>query len=124
LIKLAKEINKPPTAEQIVARDTVVKAVLALNQNQFIKNSQSLRLPTAINNGSSLIDENKITSTKCSKSLLNEIFSQMNYNDLKKQKIKQAKNQIWTSFIDGCIQTSTDPQTHVTNLCKQHKIIL
>jgi len=108
-----------------VARDTVIKSVLALNQNQFIKNSQSLRLPSAINNvTSSSIDENKITSTKCSKSLLNEIFSQMNYNDMKKQKIKLAKNQIWSSFIDSCIQSSADPQAHVTNLCKQHKIIL
>jgi hypothetical protein len=123
IVKLAKETNKPLTAEQIVARDTIIKSVLALNQNQFIKSAQFLRLPSTSNNVP-LIDEGKITSTKCSRSLLNEISSQMNYNDMKKQKIKQAKNQIWSSFIDGCIQSSSDPQTHITNLCKEHKIIL
>ena len=111
----------------------MVKAVLTLNQCQFIKSSQFLKLnttsilPTSNAINSNIIDENRSTvqnsSSKCSKSLLNEIFSQMNYNDLKKQKIKQAKKQIWSSFVDNCIQTTADPQTHVTNLCKKHKII-
>ena len=110
----------------MVARDTVVKAVLAINQSQFMKNTQSNKLNLSSSTfppiNSNILEENK-SSDRCSKNLLNEIFSQMNYNDLKKQKIKQAKKQIWSSFIESCIQTSADPQTHLTNLCKQHKII-
>ena len=112
----------------MVARDTVVKAVLALNQSQFMKNTLSNKLN--ISSSSSfppinfnILDDNKSSNDRCSKNLLNEIFSLMNYNDLKKQKIRLAKNQIWSSFIESCIQTSADPQTHVANMCKQHQII-
>ena len=52
------------------------------------------------------------------------MISQMSYNDLKKQKIKQTKNVIWSQFMDNCIQSLNDPQTHINNLCKQHKIVL
>ncbi len=59
-----------------------------------------------------------------SRALLNNMISQMSYNDLKKQKIKQTKNLIWSQFMDNCIQSLNDPQTHINNLCKQHKIVL
>jgi hypothetical protein len=64
------------------------------------------------------------TNNEQSRTLLSNMISQMNYNDLKKQKIKQTKNVIWSQFMNNCIQSLNDPQTHINNLCKQHKIVL
>jgi leucine-rich repeat-containing protein 49 len=143
VIKLAKEtsISKAQSAEQIVARDTVIKAVLALNQNQYVKSTQSLKTTSQItgntldeatntntkshapNNSSSSNSLPQSSSLKCSKVLLDEILTQMNYNDLKKQQINQSKSQIWSSLMNSCMRSSTDPQTHVASLCKEHKIV-
>ena len=96
--------------------------MLASYQGQFVKNKAN---DSKANNSTLIYDNsNGKAANQSSKSLLNNIFSQMNYNDLKKQKIKQAKNEIWSQFVDICIKNSIDPQTHVSNLCKQHKIVL
>ncbi len=115
-IKLAKEkLNEPnwsPTPEQAVARECISKAVFTFNQTQATGKRQTSSNTT--NNG----------SEHQSKSLLNNMISQMSYNDLKKQKIKQTRNEIWTQFMENCVHSMHDPQTHIMNLCKQHKIVL
>lgn len=105
------EPNWVVSPEQQVARETVSKAVFNFNQTQ----ATSKRLSNGNSNSS---------NEQQSKSLLNNMISQMSYNDLKKQKIKETKNSIWSQFMGNCKESMNDPQAHVINLCKKHKIVL
>jgi hypothetical protein len=102
-----------PTVEQSVAREQITKAVILYNQAHYSKH--------IISNGNSARNKADLSP---SKSLMNDLFSQMSYNELKKQKINQTKDQIWTQFVDDCIENVADPQSHVVNLCKKFKIFL
>lgn len=107
LIKQAKEkVDDPkwvPTVEQIIARENVIKTVMLHHQSQISK---------------------MMSKSENSKNLLGELFSQMNYNELKKQKISQGKDQIWSKFVDKCVETSNSPEAHVKSVCKKYKIVL
>jgi hypothetical protein len=117
LIKLAKDKLDDPdwvtTVEQTLAREQVTKAVMAYNQAQMSKH--------IIANGNSARQKVEFNQ---SRSLINDLFSQMSYNELKKQKINQTKDQIWSQFVDKCVENVTDPESHVKALCKKHKIVL
>ena len=125
LIKTAREklndslsscyVSPTLSYEQTIARESVFKAVL--NSNKYISTQQQQQQQTAAVN----TQEQKST---VSQQLLKSIYSEMNYNDLKKQKIKKQKQQIWSQFLDACVREANDPQAHVADLCKKHKIAL
>jgi hypothetical protein len=122
LIKQAKELlvtsskEKPNHAriEQLDSRDTVVRSFLNYTQTQLLRRQTN-------SGDSSLL---ATAATNESKELIENILKQTNHNDLKKQRLNQVKSQLWSQFVDMCHEAKSDPETHVSNLCKQHKLFL
>ena len=57
-----------------------------------------------------------------SQSLVNSVVSQMHYNDMKTQKIKHKKAQIWQSLIStSCRKEPNQNDKHIASLLKHHK---
>jgi hypothetical protein len=112
MIKLAKEKLDDAThllsTEQLLAREHIIKTVNAYNQSQFIRQ----------------IHLNNSSKNEQSKSLLCDLFSQLSYNELKKQKINQSKLEIWDKFVQDSVQNARDDEKHVNNLCNKYKIVL
>lgn len=133
LIKIAKENSNDQSSphskqEQIAARDVITKTVLASNQLLHDKRFPPNKSNLFTNNNlimTTTTENKRINKTQIqTKSLLNSLFSQMTYNDVKKKKITQNKRQIWNQFLDTCLQNTIENQAYVSNLCKQHKIFL
>lgn len=116
LIRLVKESMLDPTAtlnaEQTNAREQLTKLVLSSN----FQNSK-------LNNGFN-VDTNFFLADKKmnqSQTLLNGVISQMNYNDIKTQKIKLKKPQIWRIIAEGNVNSYKKVDKHIANVCKEHK---
>jgi hypothetical protein len=139
LIKVAKTAaaagsnESHQSAEQQMARETLCKALFTSNQKRLQNSPQtnaSSRVVVGENNSgeSSSVETagNKQSSSQAStvQALLANVYSQINYNDLKKRKINQTRLQLWTHFIDAYLAKSLNPDAHVTNLCKRFKISL
>jgi hypothetical protein len=58
------------------------------------------------------------------KILLNNLLTQTNYNDLKKQKLREMRKQLLNEIVNACVSSSTNKEKHVEDLCKKHKIFL
>ena len=114
LIKIAKEkFNEPssaPTQEQINARETIIKVVSAANNQQF----KSVSIPTTTTGTT----ENK---TQPNLTFVNSVFSQMSYNDYKKQKIKSLQSSIWSKVMEQNLQNSNKKDKHILNICQKKK---
>ena len=100
------------TIEQSMARDNVAKSVLIANNIA----AQSSKQANSTNESN-----NKLTM---SRNLLNSIYSEMNYNDLKKQKINNSKGKLWSQFVSSCVEEKLAPEDHVKELCQKHKLNL
>ena len=116
MVKTAKEKMSeanagPLTIEQSMARDSVAKSVLIANNMAAQSSKQSSY-------------EQPNSKLTISRNLLNSIYSEMNYNDLKKQKIKNSKQQLWSQFVSSCVDEKLAPEAHVKELCQKHKINL
>ena len=120
LIKLAKEnLHDPtyvPSIEQTNARDTLSRLVLASNF-QMLKaaGTNSGTAPEA----DIFLAEKKMTE---SQTLLHGVITQMNYNDMKKQKIRMRNKQIWRILIECNAKSSSRLDKHIANVCKKYKI--
>ena len=144
LIKIAKEkFNDPntPTQEQINARETIIRAV-AMSNNQLIKaNNLSTGAAAATSNLTPTIHDTTTTATmtmtaspattKTSSSssstnqhetFVNNVFSQMNYNDYKKQKIKSLETAIWHRVTEHNLKNSAKKDKHISTICEKKKI--
>ncbi len=134
--------------EQINARDTILKAVTASNNQQYkIINSNysafnistSSTIPTTTtttnnnNNTANHINNNIINNTIINDSIaikqqqqnqtfVNNVFSEMSYNDYKKEKIKSLKNTIWNKVIENKIKDLNKPDKHIKTICENKKI--
>lgn len=109
-IKLAKEVPNLGSIDYITAKDSVVKSFLTYYSNN-----------TKINGNQSNNEANKKTFVK---NFIDEIFSSTNYNDLKKQKLKQLQKQIWNEFVNNCSINLVNKTDYVNNLCKKNGIII
>lgn len=113
LIKIAKEKcndpNSVPTQEQINARETIIKAVSASNNQQFKQIVNNPLLQTMNQN----LNQNQ--------AFVNNVFSQMTYNDYKKQKIKSLENDIWLKVMNESTNLENENK-HLLNICEKKKI--
>jgi hypothetical protein len=105
LDKATKGVKALLTPKQIIAREQIVKAVLASNQAKFEKS-------TSISKKSNM------------NSFLNEYVSRIKENEKKVQAIKTNENQIWSMFVDRHVLKTTKSSKYVKNLCKMHNITL
>ena len=104
-----KSFKVVPTLKEILARDKIIKAVLASNQSNFEKSWK----------------QNHQKQSKISiKSLsLEDFFTQTKENKLKKKLLKQNENDIWSEFVNAYLKKTNNQSKHVKNLCKENKII-
>jgi hypothetical protein len=109
-IKLAKEIPALCSIDYITAKDSVVKSFLT----HYSNNSK-------INN---IKINNEANRKAFVKNFIDEIFSNTNYNDLKKQKLKQLQKQIWNEFVNSCSNNLVNRNDYINNLCKKNGIII
>ncbi len=126
MIKLAKEnLNDPniiPNLDQINARETLIKLIITSN---FL----SFKLFNNISNSSDYLNLNTspdsfFTDKKLSQSqtLLSGVITQMNYNDMKKQKIQIKNSQIWQIIIENNVKNSYKVDKHIAYVCKKYKL--
>ena len=110
-IKLAKEIPNLNSIDYITAKDSVIKSFLTfyINNGKLNASSQNTN------------DTNKKTFVK---HFIDQIFSSTNYNDLKKQKLKQLQKQIWNEFVNNCSNNLVNKTDYINNLCKKNGIII
>ena len=132
LIKIAKEKfndpNSTPTQEQINARETIIRAV-AMSNNQLIKAnltntnniSSSSSIASSLTPTTSPITEKK-SLTNQNQTFVNNVFSQMNYNDYKKQKIKSLETAIWQQVTEQNLKNSNKKDKHISTICEKKKI--
>lgn len=147
LIKLARSTSSSnQVSEQLIARETISKAVITSSLSQLKRTQTQMNNASFVKANSYSIGEShqhqhqfqqKETSTssiiqgatnqnqnQAAVSLLKNVYSQINYNDLKKKKINQIKAHLWTQILDACLHNSLQPDTHVNDLCKKFKICL
>lgn len=57
-----------------------------------------------------------------SQSLVSSVVSQMHYNDMKTQKIRHKKEQIWRCLVDSSERMETNKyEKHIASVLKHHK---
>ncbi len=114
-IKIAKEIQVgAPTVEHIQSRDMISKAFLT---NYIVSSANKQQSP---NSATIEIDARPLVV----KNFIDEIYSNINYNDLKKQKLKKLQTQLWNQFVDKCVDDVLYPGEYIGILCKKHGIVL
>lgn len=101
-----KQIKQAIDEQNQQARDSIVKS--------FLSNYPSYKPQTYEN-------QNKQEFIRM---FIDEIISNENNNELKKQRLKQTKNQIWNQFLTNCLQDTLNPNEYVDNLCKRFNIVL
>ena len=118
LIKLAKEnLHDPsekPTNEQQNAREQLTKLMLSSNFMSKLNSSAMLNADTDF-----FLADKKMNQ---SQSLVSSVVSQMHYNDMKTQKIKHKKAQIWQFLVDSSERKETNKfEKHIADVLKHHK---
>jgi leucine-rich repeat-containing protein 49 len=110
-IKIAKEIQvaTPPTVEHIQARDIVSKLFLT----SYVSPGKQASAQSELESRPMVV-----------KAFIDEIYSNINYNDLKKQKLKKLQSQLWNQFVDKCVDDCLFSNDYVSSLCKKHGIVL
>lgn len=121
-IKMAKDVPNLNSIDYLTAKDSVVKSFLSNYLNK-IANNKNTNNNINNNNGNNSSNEtgNKKTFVK---NFIDEIFSNTNYNDLKKQKLKQLQSQLWNEFVVNCSTNLSNKNDYINNLCKKHGIII
>ena len=104
-----------PNAEQTAAREQLTRLVLASNFLNSKHNSNNM-----VNADTDFFLADKKMNQ--SQTLLNGVVSQMHYNDMKTQKIKLKRQQIWRIIVEGNVKSASKVDKHIANICKQYKI--
>jgi hypothetical protein len=110
-IKMAKEIPNLNSIDYVTAKDSVIKSFLTYySSNTKISGNHNAN--------------NETNKKNFVKNFIDEIFSSTNYNDLKKQKLKQLQKQIWNEFVNNCSNDLINKTEYVNNLCKKNGIVI
>ena len=117
-----------PTQEQISARETIIKAVTASINQQFRQITTNTNSTNTTNTNNQLLQAVAVTQQQQqqqqNQAFVNNVFSQMSYNDYKKQKIKSLENDIWHKVMNESTysQENSKDEKHILTICEKKKI--
>jgi hypothetical protein len=101
-----------------MSNNQLIKANLNSNTNN---SSSSSSLLGSLTPTSSPVTEKK-SLTNPNQTFVNNVVSQMNYNDYKKQKIKSLEPEIWQRVTEQNLKNSIKKEKHISTICEKKKI--
>ena len=108
------------TPSQIIARDKIVKSVLANNQAKFENNLFKKNDNSSVTSNQSM----KKSNFSDVKGFLDEYLTRINENESKKKTLKLNESRIWSIFAENVVQNTKSSRKYIKKLCKQHNITL